>query len=214
MPYAEGRLIHDADSHVMETPRWFHDYADPDVRDRLQPLYVSSVKPGEADMIEQFRAMHNDPDFRANDAAEIMLRKNWKGTGSFIKEDRPLALDLLGFSSQLVFNTFANGRLQAAEHSGDMDFAYGLARAHNRAMTDFCSVDPRLLAVGYVPLADFDRAPKAAAPAMEWGCTALLVPPAGPPKPSPSHIGLDPVWAAAQEAGLPIVFHVGGGGQL
>jgi predicted TIM-barrel fold metal-dependent hydrolase len=31
---------------------------------------------------------------------------------------------------------------------------------------------------------------------------------------SPSHIGLDAVWAKAQEAGAPIVFHVGGGGQL
>src|SRR5262249_28449624 len=31
---------------------------------------------------------------------------------------------------------------------------------------------------------------------------------------SPSHVRLDPVWAIAQEAGLPIVFHVGGGGQL
>ena len=30
---------------------------------------------------------------------------------------------------------------------------------------------------------------------------------------SPSHVGLDPVWARAQEAGMPIVFHVGGGGR-
>ena len=31
---------------------------------------------------------------------------------------------------------------------------------------------------------------------------------------SPSHVGLDPLWAQAEEAGVPIVFHVGGGGQL
>ena len=29
MPYAEGRVIHDADSHVIETPEWFEPYADP-----------------------------------------------------------------------------------------------------------------------------------------------------------------------------------------
>src|SRR3954467_9827685 len=214
MPYAEGRLIHDADSHVMETPEWFRDFADPDVRERLEPLYVNSTKPGEGGLIEQFRAMHNDPDFRANDAAEIMLRKNWKGTGSFIKEDRPQALDLLGFSSQLVFNTFANGRLQAAEHSGDLNYAYGLARAHNRAMVDFCSVDPRLLAVGYVPLADFDRASVMATEALELGCKALMVASACPPGHSPSHIEHDRVWAQAEEAGVPVVFHVGGGGRL
>ena len=81
-----------------------------------------------------------------------MTRKNWKATGSFIAEDRPQALDLLGVASQLVFNTFANGALQRAEHGDDVDYAYGLARAHNRAMVDFCSVDQRLLPVGYVPL--------------------------------------------------------------
>ncbi len=35
-----------------------------------------------------------------------------------------------------------------------------------------------------------------------------------PQAPSPSHIALDPVWARAQEAGVPIVFHVGGTGDL
>ena len=45
------------------------------------------------------------------------------------------------------------------------------------------------------------------------GCKALMVPSACPPGHSPSHIGLFPVWAAAQEAGVPVVFHVGGGGR-
>ena len=65
--------------------------------------------------------------------------------GSFVKEDRPRALDLLGFSSQLVFNTFFNKYLVDVEHRGDAELAYGVARAHNRAMVDFCSVDRRLL---------------------------------------------------------------------
>jgi predicted TIM-barrel fold metal-dependent hydrolase len=30
----------------------------------------------------------------------------------------------------------------------------------------------------------------------------------------PAALGFDPLWATAQEAGLPILFHVGGGGQL
>jgi hypothetical protein len=73
--------------------------------------------------------------------------------GSFVAADRPRALDLLGFKSQLVFNTFANQHLLAAEHGDDLDFAYGIARAYNRTIVDFCTADPRLLAVGYVPLA-------------------------------------------------------------
>jgi predicted TIM-barrel fold metal-dependent hydrolase len=143
-----------------------------------------------------------------------MLRKNWNATGSFINSDRGRALDMLGFHSQLVFNTFLSSELLAAEHGDDAAYAYGMARAHNRAMIDFCSVDRRLLATCYVPLRDFDRARTMAAEAIAMGARALLVASACPKTHSPSHIALDPVWAQAQEAGIPIVLHVGGGGKL
>jgi len=214
VPYAQGRVYHDADAHVVETPDWLVPYAEPYVRERLRPLYVSTVKPGEELFIEKLRRKHRDPSERPQAEAEIMLRKNWSALGSFVKEDRPRALDLLGFSSQLVFNTFLNKYLNDAEHRDDLDFAYGLARAHNRAQVDFCSVDRRLLAVGYVPLADFARSRAMAEEAVATGCKALLIPSACPRDHSPSHVGLFPVWEVAQEAGLPIVFHVGGGGRL
>jgi hypothetical protein len=37
-----------------------------------------------------------------------------------------------------------------------------------------------------------------------------MVPSKCPQRHSPSHVGLDPVWAMAREAGIPILFHVGG----
>ena len=37
------------------------------------------------------------------------------------------------------------------------------------------------------------------------GCKALLIPSRCPPGISPSHVGFEPLWALAQEAGLPIV---------
>src|SRR5438132_345686 len=54
----------------------------------------------------RIRAKHESDDYRAVEAEEIMMRKNFAATGSFIADDRPRALDLLGFASQLVFNTF------------------------------------------------------------------------------------------------------------
>jgi predicted TIM-barrel fold metal-dependent hydrolase len=198
----------------METPDWVVPYADPDIRARMRPLYVSTVKPGEEQWIDKFRRLHADPAERPLFERDIMLRKNWSALGSFIKEDRPRALDLLGFSTQLVFNTFMNKYFVDAEHQDDPTFAYGLARAHNRAIIDFCSVDRRLLPVGYVPLADFAMARAMAEEAIAMGCKALLIPSACPREHSPSHTGLFPVWALAQEARLPIVFHVGGGGEL
>src|SRR5205809_1345701 len=133
MPYAEGRTYHDADSHVMQTPDCLVAHADPAVRALRKPLFVAAVKPGEETMIEQARRRHLDPAERERAADELMLRKNWNAMGSFVREDRPRALDLLGFSSQLVFNTFLNPYLLDAERKDDPDFAYGLARAPNRA---------------------------------------------------------------------------------
>ncbi len=214
MPYAEGRVFHDADSHVMETPEWLFPYADPAVRERLRPLVLTGVKPGEERFIEDIRLRLADPADRPEAERELMIRKNWAAMGSFVREDRSRALDLLGFASQLVFNTFMNAKLVEAEHAGDADWVYGLARAHNRAMVDFCSVDRRLLAVGYVPLVDFARARAMAEEAIAMGAKALLVASACPAGHSPSHVGLFPVWEVAQEAERPIVFHVGGGGRL
>jgi predicted TIM-barrel fold metal-dependent hydrolase len=193
----------------MEWPTWLADYADPEWRDRM--AREATDGDGSPLDIERVRAKHESDEYRATEDAEIMARKNFAATGSFIREDRPRALDLLGVASQLVFNTFHNGRFAAWEHA-QPELVYHAARAHNRGMIDFCSVDSRLLPTLYVPLADFDASAAMAREAIELGAAALLVPSACPKGHSPSHLGLDPVWAAAQDAGLPVVFHVGGEG--
>jgi predicted TIM-barrel fold metal-dependent hydrolase len=226
VPYNQtGLVVHDADAHIMETPGWLRDHADPGIRDRIQPLRYTSGnelrQTGDPD--DQLRDLdaafarlaerHASEEYRAAEDAEIMARKNFAATGSFVADDRPRALDLLGFASQLVFNTFHNRRLHDWEHS-DIELAIGAARAHNRGMVEFCSVDPRLLPSCYVPLADLDRAPRLADEAIAAGAAALLVASGCPPGHSPSHVRLDPVWARAEEAGIPVVFHVGGTGDL
>lgn len=215
MPYTGDRIVHDADAHIMEPPDWLIEHADPAWRHRMPRVFTEALQPGEgaATEMDTYRARHADPAYRADDAAQIMLRKNFFATGSFLPEDRPKAIDLIGVASQLVFNTFTNAHLVHAEHS-DTALANAMARAHNRGMVEFCAVDPRLLPVAYVPLADRDEAPRIAQEAVDAGAAALMVASACPPTHSPSHVELDRVWAVAQDAGVPIVFHVGGGGQL
>ena len=227
MPYnSTGLVVHDADAHIMETPNWLRDHADATVRDRIEALTYGSVNElrQTGDPLEQLRDLdltfdrlaerHRSAEFLDTEAADIMARKNFAATGSFLAEDRGRALDLLGFASQLIFNTFHNSRLQEWEHSGDIELAVGAARAHNRAMVEFCSVDDRLLSTLYVPLVDLDQAGDLAAEAISMGASALLIASRCPPTHSPSHIALDAVWAAASDANIPIVLHVGGGGQL
>jgi predicted TIM-barrel fold metal-dependent hydrolase len=209
MPYVQDRLVHDADSHLMELEDCLDPYFDRASLAAYHDLATYRHKVGDRRWSQTARRRQDDPAFRAGDAENILLRKNYEALGSFRREDRPAALDLLGFASQLVFTTFCLGNF-GLDDSGPIPLAYAAAAAHNRMMTDFCAVDRRLLATAYVPLVDFDLAARTAGEAIALGAKALLIPSRCPPSHSPSHVGLDPVWAQAQEAGIPILFHVGG----
>ncbi len=209
MPYVEDRIVHDADSHLMELPDCLDDYFDARLRGAYHALPIYRHKLGKAGWTDAVNARQDDAAFRAGAAENILLRKNYEALGAFRREDRARALDLLGFSSQLVFTTFCLGNF-GLDQGGDVDLCYAAASAHNRMMTDFCAIDRRLLATCYVPLIDFERAKAAAAEAITLGAKALLIASRPPPNHSPSHAALDPVWAQAQEAGIPVLFHVGG----
>lgn len=209
MAYVQDRIIHDADSHLMELDDCLDAFFEPRLRNRYHDLASYRRKVGDRRWAHQARAEQADPAFRAGEEDNILLRKNYQALGAFLPADRPKALDLLGFASQLVFTTFCLGNFDL-DHGGDLDLCYGAAEAHNRMMTDFCSVDRRLLPTGYVPLEDFALARACAERAIALGCRGLMIPSICPKAHSPSHVGLDPVWALAQEAGLPILFHVGG----
>jgi predicted TIM-barrel fold metal-dependent hydrolase len=209
MAYVEDRVVHDADSHLMELDDCLDPWFDKASLAEFHAWPEYQRKRSAAAWKRDVQARHQDAAFRAEADGAILLRKNHEAIGSFRKEDRPRALDLLGFASQLVFTTFCL-RNFGLDEVADTELGYAAARAHNRMMTDFCSVDRRFLATCYVPLGDFDRALATAEDAIALGAKALLVPSYCPPTHSPSHLGLDPVWAAAQDAGIPILFHVGG----
>src|SRR3954470_24572446 len=206
MAYVEGRLVYDADSHIHEPPGYAEQYADPGVRAQLAERLATFRRPPADEEI----AKQRDPEFRAKDADEILLRKNSLAVGAAIREDRSRALDLLGFAAQLVFTTTYLDPLREFDVKAEVELAYAMARAHNRGIVDFCSVDSRLLPVCYVPFADIDRAGQLAREAIELGAAAIKFASHPPRHHSPSHIGFDAVWAQAEEAGVPIVFHVGG----
>src|SRR5436309_15313588 len=158
MPYAEGRVYCDADSHLMELPDWLPEHADPDVRARLRPLHLGGAGALADAAVRDAESRKGDTGAAAALEDALMRAKGWNALGAFDPAERSRALDLLGFSSQLVFSTFAATQFA----SDDPRVLYGGTRAHNRAMADFCRADPRLIAVAFVPLANAELATEAA----------------------------------------------------
>ena len=206
MAYIENRTVHDADSHVMEMPDKILEYLEPSYREEFISEANKAVTVTQD--LAAAEAKQDDPEFRAGDEAELLQRKNHLALGAYRNQDRPKTLDLLGVTSQLVFTTAALGNFGLDEKNTKL--AQAAARAHNRMNSDFCSVDRRLLATGYVPLSDVDASLPIANEALELGCKGLVVPSMCPANHSPSHRGFDALWATAEEAGIPILFHVGG----
>jgi uncharacterized protein len=209
MVYAQGRTMYDADSHLMELSDWLVQYADPGIRDRIRPLALGGAGALADEAVRAAERRRADRAVAVEFEGNVMGPKGWGALGAFDPVERTRALDLLGFDAQLVFSTFAPTQFASDDH----DLLYGGARAHNRAIVDFCSDDRRLIPVGYVPLDDPARAFEATKEAIAMGCGAVLVPSAPPKEKSPTHPDYWPVWAHLEATGVPFMLHVGGGGR-
>ena len=204
MSYATGRTYCDADSHIMETRGWLIEFADPDVRELLRPLYLGGAG---ADADAFLRKLEEEGETK--DDAQLMTAKGWSAMGAYDPAARSHALDLLGFDAQLVFSTFAATQFAG----GAPELVYGGARAHNRGMAAFCADDKRLLAVGYVPWGPPELMLPETAAAIDDGCAAIMLDSAPPRERSPFHTDYEPLWAMLAERGVPFVLHIGGGGK-
>ncbi|WP_334163998.1 amidohydrolase family protein [Phenylobacterium sp.] len=194
MPYAAGRVFHDADSHVMEPADWLVPFADDAWKDRLLRKDPPSTRPPEPVREKVIEGLIAGP-------------KGRLAYGAHDPAERVHALNELGFASQLVFPTSA---LRPFRTSKDRDVLYAGARAANRAMAAFCG-DPRLLGVAYVPLDDPGRALEEAQEAIRLGCRAIWVPSTPAGDKSPGHPDLDSFWALLAAKNIPFVLHIGAG---
>src|SRR3954471_12298632 len=135
MTYANGRVVHDADSHVMETRDWLEPFADarPAERSRLFGRGIGPID-GLWAAAEQRRA---DAEATAKAAADpIAGPKGWSAYGAFDRDERAHVLDTLGFSQQLVFPTAGLGPVRTAKTPEER---YAASRAYNRAIAAFCA---------------------------------------------------------------------------
>jgi predicted TIM-barrel fold metal-dependent hydrolase len=123
-------------------------------------------------------------------------------------------LDEEGIDAQVLYPNvggFGNGYFLRL---GDRDLVAGCVRAYNDFLTDWTSTAPdRLLAVTALPFWDLDLALAELRRGIENGHRAVNFcnQPQDYGQPPLADRHWDPIWATAQEAGVPVSFHVGGG---
>ena len=208
MSYAAERIIHDADSHLMELPDFLSRHADRHTAALLPDLGAATT--GSFDLTQFAGSQGHAPDHAASLVAlgdQITRGPKWHDAlGAFNGAERATALDLLGFQRQVIFSSFCARLIFGA---GSDDEAYAAAAAHNRAMAEFCSADPRLLGVAMVPLQDVDRAMAEIDAALNLGLGAVWISADAPGGRSPGHPAHDAIWAMLSERGVPFILHVG-----
>ena len=227
MAYApDNRDFYDADSHVMELPNFIIDFADKEFKDLIPPVNykASLVTDEEVEEIVNNGGKHTKEHVEAQIALGDKLiaeSKEIQALGAFNRADRSIAMDMLGFKKQLVFATHSvvtpfrdvRGKAKYVDKQGlkiTPELRYGATRAHNRAMSDFCSEDPRLMGVGVIPLHEPELAMEELDFAIESGLEAIWVPLYACGDRSHGHLALDPFWRKLSEKGIPFLMHVGG----
>jgi uncharacterized protein len=210
MTYAGGRVILDADSHVMELADFLDEFLEPQDLALMRRTTMDALAPVLHEATERAERRRSDPEAAAAAEERLMQDKGWFAMGGFETTERSRVLDLLGFDGQLVFATFASTLYLGR----DLGRLYAGAAAQNRALHAFCAGDPRLLPVAFVPLDDPVRAIDTLQEALAVGCAAVMVPSTAAGERAPTHPDLDGFWGLLEAADVPFVLHVGGGGRL
>jgi len=112
-----------------------------------------------------------------------------------------------GVTGEVIFPTFA---LQACFSPDDAGLQLALCRAYNAWAGEVFAGNPRMLAVGLVPMLDIDAAIAEATRLADSGCRALFLPARVPSRPY-NDAEYDRFWSVAEELGLPLTFHSGTG---
>ncbi|MBU3068692.1 amidohydrolase [Aestuariicella sp. G3-2] len=206
--YVQGRIVHDADAHIMETQDWLEPYLSGEGADKLNDLY-DRAPDFIREQIEAARQRKGNAEAEAA-AAEKLIDgpKGWVAYGAFDPEERSVALDKMGFQTQLVFGTFSLGTFTRLD---DETLVYKGARAANDAMAEFCRKDPRLIYVAYIPLNNTEKALDELDRVLAAGAGAIQVSTGPAGDRSPGHVDLDPFWQKLQDRGVPFVLHIGPG---
>ena len=205
----------DADGHILEPPDLWETYIDPAFRDRalrfvvdengLEELEIDGKrsKLSRKGSVSVLGAM-GDPDLRSMqfDPERTYLREAPYGT--MHAGERIEVLDAENIDAAILYTTV--GLLWEAELE-DPALSQAYTKAYNRWICEFCADEPRLVPTAHLSLSDPAAAARELERAVGEGAKGAYVAPfthSGTPLGHPDN---DPVFAAAQDLGVPFAIH-------
>lgn len=214
MTYAGTRRIIDADSHVIELDDFLADAAREADLPLIRPMSEQQELPVVQAGLDRGRELRvrrqRDPEVMARFEAGLLdnTKSGWNRLGAFDAAERSHTMDLFGFEMQWVLPTFA---FHQVAHVADDEVLEAGARTLNSAMASFCAADPRLKAIGYIPLSlGPEKSLRLMKQGFQDGCYSFMLDTnePDPDKRSFTHSDFDDVWALFDTTGTPFVSHV------
>jgi uncharacterized protein len=217
MAEARGRgWINDADTHITEPPDVWVERVPERFRDRVPRVERS------AEGIDQWM-LDGAPIYKVGLTATAGWFEPFPGGPSTYEECHPAAydaharleyMDEVGIWSQVLYPNVAAFGGQRFLSFPDDELKIVCVRAYNDFLRDWASADARrLLTVMSLPFWDIDETVKEITRNLDAGHRGILF------TGEPQRFGLpylaedhwNPLWAIAEEAGLPVHFHIGSG---
>jgi predicted TIM-barrel fold metal-dependent hydrolase len=212
----EGQRVLDVDTHLTEPPdvwtarlsKKYGEDAIPHIerRDGVDAWYVKGTRigsPGPSSLAGFDGVVPNGP-------------KTFDEIDPSMFEARPRLkfMDEHGIDAQVLYPNVGGFGGQLFRRMGEPELVDDCLRAYNDFLVDFASADSnRLLPVMSTPFWDVDFAVKEIQRCVANGHRAVNFcnQPDTHGEPPLASTHWDPIWAAAQDAGIPISFHIGGG---
>jgi predicted TIM-barrel fold metal-dependent hydrolase len=214
-----GRIEHagaiDADGHNLEPPTIWEDYIDPQYRDRALRFRIDEQGLEELEIGGQ-RSMMSRRGFPATlgamgapdlPAIQKDPARTYVGEAPFGSMDPSERLELLdaeGLDAVILYTTV--GLLWEAELK-DPELCQAYTKAYNRWICEFCSGSPRLVPTAHLSLSDPIAAARELERAVGEGAKGCYVAPFTQDAKPLGHPDHDPVFAAAQDLGVPFAIH-------
>ena len=205
----------DADGHILEPPTLWEEYIDPKFRDRALRIVVDENGLEELE-IDGRRSQMSRNGFPATlgamgapDLADMAKNpeRNYLGEspfGAMDPNERLKLLDAENIEAAFLYTTV--GLLWEAEVT-DPELSQAYTKAYNRWICEFCADSPRLIPTAHISLTDPVAAARELERAVGEGAKGAYVAPFTHDGTPLGHPKNDPVFAAAQDLGVPFAIH-------